>query len=167
MKTWIRTLKPFFTCITVATATLLLVSTPLHAQVFPRGNGIAFTGKTQFDMYVQIGDWKDMPQDLDSFRLTTLQQFEQTLLNEGIRRRSANRNYLVCAVQATRSGNAIAYTTSVEYWELENTKVNSLLWQHSSINTIASNRFNEQLVVGECSTRILAEWSRWNPTTDL
>ncbi|MDP3517603.1 MAG: hypothetical protein Q8S94_10600 [Pseudohongiella sp.] len=163
MKSWTRALTSLVTSTTAVLAALMLLAAPLHAQVFPRGNGIAFTGKTQFDLYVQVGDWKDMPQVFDSFRLATLQHFEQMLLNEGIRRRPANRNYLVCAVQATRAGNEIAYTTSVEYWELENTKVNSLLWQHSSINTIASTRFDEQLVAGECATRFLAEWSRWNP----
>jgi hypothetical protein len=147
---------------------LLFMSSSLHAQVFPRGNGIALSGKTQFDLYVQVSDWNDMPQDIDSFRLATLRQFEQTLQNEGIRRRPANRNLLVCAVQAARSANQVAYNVNVEYWELESTKVNSLQWQQSSINTVASNRFNEQLVAGECASRFLAEWSRWNPAnTDL
>jgi hypothetical protein len=151
-----------------AFAALLFMTSPLHAQVFPRGNGIALSGKTQFDLYVQVSDWNNMTQDIDGFRLATLRQFEQTLQDEGIRRRPANRNLLVCAVQATRSGNQVAYSVSVEYWELESTKVNSLQWQQSSINTIASNRFNEQLVAGECGSRLLAEWSRWNPAnTDL
>lgn len=94
--------------------------------------------------------------------LATLRQFERSLLEEGIRRRPANRNYLVCAVHATRSGDEVAYSTTVEYWELESTKVNSLLWQHGGINTVAANGFNEQLVAGECVTRFMAEWSRWN-----
>lgn len=159
MKTWTQVFAP-------ALATLLILASPLQAQVFPRGNGIALTGKTQFDMYVQVNDWRDMPQDVDSFRLATLRQFEQSLQEEGIRRRPANRSYLVCAVHATRSGDQIAYSTAVEYWELESTKVNSLQWLQGSINTVAANRFNEQLVAGECSTRFLAEWSRWNSTTD-
>ena len=146
---------------------MLSLTSPLQAQVFPRGNGISLTDKTQFDLYVQVNDWRDMPQEIDSFRLATLRQFEQTLQDEGIRRRPANRNYLVCAVQATRSGNKVAYSTTVEYWELESTKVNSLQWQHSGINTVAADGFNAQLVAGECATRFLAEWSRWNQTTDL
>ena len=160
LKTWTQVFAP-------ALATLLILASPLQAQVFPRGNGIALTGKTQFDLYVQMNDWRDMPQDVDSFRLATLRQFEQSLLEEGIRRRPANRNYLVCAVHATLSGDEVAYSTTVEYWELESTKVNSLQWLHGGINTVAANRFNEQLVAGECTTRFLAEWSRWNSTTDL
>lgn len=78
--------------------------------------------------------------------LATLRQFERSLLEEGIRRRPANRNYLVCAVHATRSGDEVAYSTTVEYWELESTTVNSLLWQHGGINTVAANGFNERLV---------------------
>lgn len=159
MNTW----TPVFAA---ALATMLFLATPLQAQVFPRGNGIALTDETQFDLYVQVNDWRDMPQDVDSFRLATLRQFEQSLLKEGIRRRPANRNYLVCAVQATLSGDEIAYSTTVEYWELESTKVNSLQWQHSSINTVAVDGFNEQLVADECASRFLAEWSRWNQTTD-
>lgn len=159
MKTWSRVFAP-------ALAVLLMLSFPLQAQVFPRGNGIALTGKNQFDLYVQVNDWRDMQQDMDSFRLATLRQFEQTLQDEGIRRRPANRNYLVCAVQATRSGNQVAYSTTVEYWELESTKVNSLQWQQGGINTVVTNRFNEELVASECATRFLAEWVRWNPATD-
>lgn len=155
LKIWTQVFAP-------ALATLLILASPLQAQVFPRGNGIALTDKTQFDLYVQVNDWRDMPQDVDSFRLATLRQFEQSLLEEGIRRRPANRNYLVCAVHATRSGDEVAYSTTVEYWELESTKVNSLLWQHGGINTVAANGFNEQLVAGECASRFLEEWSRWN-----
>lgn len=159
IKTWTRV-------VTSALATLLLLSSAAQAQVFPRGNGLALTGKNQFDLYVQVNDWRDIPHETDSFRLATLRQFEQTLQDEGIRRRPANRNYLVCAVQASRSGDQIAYSTSVEYWELESTKVNSLQWQQSGINVVAAARFDEQLVASECATRFLAEWSRWNPTTD-
>ena len=155
MKTWTHVIAP-------ALATWLVLAAPLQAQVFPRGNGIALTGKTQFDLYVQMNDWRDMPQDVDSFRLATLRQFEQSLLEEGIRRRPANRNYLVCAVHATRSGDEVAYSTTVEYWELESTKVNSLQWLHGGINTVAANGFNEQLVAWECASRFLEEWSRWN-----
>lgn len=153
LKTWTQVFAP-------ALATLLILAAPLQAQVFPRGNGIALTGKTQFDLYVQVNDWRDMPQDVDSFRLATLRQFEQSLQELGIRRRPANRSYLVCAVHATRSGDQIAYSTAVEYWELESIKVNSLQWQHSGINTVVANGFKEQLVAGECVTRFMAEWSR-------
>lgn len=160
LNTWTRVFA-------AALVTMLFLATPLQAQVFPRGNGIALTDKTQFDLYVQVNDWREIPQEIDSFRLTTLRQFEQTLQDAGIRRRPANRNYLVCAVHATRSGDEIAYSTAVEYWELGSTNVNSLLWQHSGINTVAAGRFNEQLVASECASRFLAEWSRWNSTTDL
>lgn len=159
MKTSFRVFAP-------ALAALLILASPLQAQVFPRGNGIALTDKNQFDLYVQMNDWRDMAQDVDSFRLATLRQFEERLQAEGIRRRPAHRNFLVCAVQATTSGNQVAYSTTVEYWELESTKVNSLQWQQSGINTVAASRFNEELVAGECATRFLAEWSRWNTTTD-
>ena len=159
MKTSFRVFAP-------ALAALLILGSPLQAQVFPRGNGIALTDKNQFDLYVQMNDWRDMAQDVDSFRLATLRQFEERLQAEGIRRRPAHRNFLVCAVQATTSGNQVAYSTTVEYWELESTKVNSLQWQQSGINTVAASRFNEELVAGECATRFLAEWSRWNTTTD-
>ena len=148
-------------------ATILILTSTAQAQVFPRGNGLALTGKNQFDLYVQVNDWRDITHDIDSFRLATLRQFEQMLVDEGIRRRPAHRNYLVCAVQATRVDDQIAYSTSVEYWELESTKVNSLQWQHSGISSVAASRFNEQLVASECATRFLAEWSRWNPATDL
>ena len=152
--------------LTPALAALMLLATPSHAQVFPRGNGIALTGKTQFDLYVQINDWRNMPTDVDSFRLATLRQLEQNLNDEGIRRRPANRSYLVCSVQATVSGSDIAYSTSMEYWELESTHVNSLQWQQSGINTVAADSFDEQRVADECSARFIAEWSRWNNTTD-
>ncbi|MDO8909757.1 MAG: hypothetical protein Q7W55_14800 [Pseudohongiella sp.] len=161
-------LNNFAPLVLPAVASLLLIASPLHAQVFPRGNGIALTGKTQFDLYVQVSDWKDMPHNIDSFRLATLQQFEQTLQSQGIRRRPANRNYLVCALQATHFGDQVAYNVSVEYWELESTKVNTLQWQQSGISTVAGNLFSEQLVADECATRFLGEWSRWNQTnTDL
>lgn len=139
-----------------------LVASPLQAQVFPGGNGIALSDKQQFDLYIQVNDWHDMTLDIDEFRLATLREFEQLLQDKGIRRRPANRNYLVCAVQATRAGNQVAYATSVEYWELESTKVNSLQWQQGSIGTIAARRFDASAVASECAGRFLDEWSKWN-----
>jgi hypothetical protein len=156
------TLKTLTKVFAGAVATLLIMAAPLQAQVFPRGNGISLADKDQFDMYVQISDWQDMRQDLDSFRLTTLRQFEQNLQEQGVRRRPG-RSYLVCNVQAVLNRNQIAYNTTIEYWELESTKVNWLQWAQSSLNVIAANRFDEELVAEECSSRFMAEWKRWNP----
>ena len=153
-----KILTQIFAC---AAATLLITVAPLQAQVFPRGNGISLTDKDQFDMYVQINDWQDMRENLDSFRLTTLRQFEQNLQEQGIRRRPG-RSYLVCNVQAVRNRNQIAYNTTIEYWELESTKVNWLQWAQSGLNVIAANRFDEALVAEECSSRFMTEWTRWN-----
>lgn len=146
-------------------AALLLVASPLQAQVFPRGNGISLTDKDTFDMYVQINDWRDMRQDMDSFRLTTLRMFEQDLQEQGIRRRPG-RSLLVCNVQAVRNRSQIFYNTTIEYWELESTKVNWLQWAQSGLNIIAANKFNEALVAEECASRFVAEWNRWNPVEE-
>lgn len=145
-------------------AMLLSVSSHLNAQVFPQGNGISLENRHQFDLYVQIGDWKDMVQDASEFRLNTLRQFESGLQTGGVSRRTASRNYLVCNVQVARNGNRVAYTTAVEYWGLQSTGLHALLWQHSTINLVATNRFNEHLVADECTANFLAEWQRWNST---
>jgi hypothetical protein len=143
-------------------AVMMSVSLTTLAQVFPRGNGIVLTDKNQFDVYVQIGDWKNMGLDSAEFRLNTLRQFETDLQTAGINRRSGNRNYLVCQIHATRSGDNIAYTASVEVWGLESTDVHVLQWQHSFINLVASNRFNENLVAEQCAGGFVEEWHRWN-----
>jgi hypothetical protein len=155
-------LKTLICCNAIILAMLLSVSSHLHAQVFPRGNGISLENRHQFDLYVQIGDWKDMAQDTSEFRLNTLRQFESGLKAADISRRTASRDYLVCNVQAVRNGSRVAYTTAVEYWGLQSTGLHGLLWQHSGIHLVAANRFNERVVAGECTENFLAEWQRWN-----
>jgi hypothetical protein len=135
----------------------------LQAQVFPSGNGIVLTDKTQFDLYVQVGKWQDMRLDASDFRLGALRQLESALLAAGIARRPAHRNYLVCNVQATRTGNQVAYATSSEYWSLESTGVHVLQWQSSNINISTASRFSEGLIANECAASFLAEWQKWNP----
>ena len=143
--------------------TIMLLPAIMQAQVFPTGNGIVLSGKTQFDLYVQIGQWQDMRVDASEFRLAALRRWESVLREAGISRRPANRNYVVCSVQAIRTGNQVGYSASVEYWGLESTDVHMLLWQHGAVHITAANRFNEGLIAEQCANSFLSEWQKWNP----
>lgn len=144
---------------------LLTLMIPGHsrAQVFPRGNSISLADVTDFDLYVRIGNWAGMPGDPSEFRFNTQQLFEKKLVSAGISRKAANRNHLVCEVQATMTDDRVSYTTTLEYWLRNSTGVHTLLWKNGSIATTTRDQFNTEFLATECANHFVDEWSRWNP----
>ncbi|MDX1490222.1 MAG: hypothetical protein R3332_02975 [Pseudohongiellaceae bacterium] len=141
---------------------LLLVSVSAQAQVFPRGNGIAFTDVERFDAYVNIVDWSEMDADRQQFRLNAQKIFEQGMADVGAPRRVASSDYLVCEVQATRDGRRVAYATSVQFWNMTPVGVHGLQWESSKIGLVSSRSFDEELVASQCVDLFTAEWQKWN-----
>ena len=82
----------------------------------------------------------------------------------GVRRRAANRNYLVCSVQATLADSFVAYTATLEYWGLRSTDVHTLLWENGAISISPQADFDAELVATECADYFIEEWSKWNPS---
>lgn len=148
----------------ILSSVLLILPLHLNAQVFPRGNGLSLSGVTQFDFYVQVSNWQGLPADPFEFRLQTQQLFEDKVTAAGVRRRAANRNYLVCNVQAARADGFVAYTATLEYWSLRSTDVHTLLWENGAISTAPVAEFNADLVATECAEYFVEEWSKWNPS---
>lgn len=140
----------------------LLLPWAVQAQVFPRGNGTALTGLHQADIYVNVSDWVDMPREPATFRLDTQRVFEQELISSGISRRSADRHYLVCNVQAMANGTHVTYTATVELWNLRSTDVHTLLWKDGALASVEQEHFGADAVAGDCARSFLTEWNRWN-----
>lgn len=153
-----------FLIITSLFSTIIL-SGQVQAQVFPRGNAMALADISQFDMYVQIQNWENLRSDAGEFRLETLQQLAKELKTAGIVRRPARRDYLVCNLQATRDGNRIAYSASLQYWLMASTGAHKLLWEDSHITIVGDQDFTAERIASECAALIVDEWQRWNPGT--
>jgi hypothetical protein len=134
-----------------------------HAQVFPRGNGLALAGVSQFDIYVEISTWDGLSLEPQEFRLNTQRLFEAGLTQAGASRRVAARDYLICRVFATAAENEIAYTSRIEFWNMASVGVHHLLWEKGSIATINKNDFNEEAVASLCVQYFTAEWNLHNP----
>ncbi|MDP1929932.1 MAG: hypothetical protein Q8L60_00575 [Gammaproteobacteria bacterium] len=140
-----------------------LQSTLSQAQVFPRGNGISLSGIDRFDAYVEIGNWIELPQDRQEFRLNTQRFFEAGLETVGAPRRVASKDYLVCRVQAATAGALVAYTAKIEYWLMNSVGAHYLQWESGDISATELTQFNEQLVASECVKYFADEWLKWNP----
>lgn len=140
----------------------LLLSWTAHAQVFPSGNGVSLTGLYQTDLYVNVSDWVDMPEDATAFRLNTQRALERELASVGIARRSSGRHRLVCNVQAMTSGTHVTYTATAELWNLRSTGVHTLLWKEGALSRVEQEHFHADAVAGDCARSFLTEWSRWN-----
>ncbi len=140
-----------------------MLSMQSQAQVFPRGNGIYLSVIDRFDAYVEIGNWTDLLQDRQEFRLNTQRLFEAGLEAAGAPRRVASKDYLVCSVQAAMAGALVAYTAKIEYWLMNSVGVHYLLWESGNISATEPAQFNEQLVASECVKYFADEWLKWNP----
>jgi hypothetical protein len=134
-----------------------------QAQVYPRGNGLALDGITQFDVYAEVTDWVGLDVDPKEFRLSMQKVFEAGLESAGAFRRVAARDSLICRVQATVAGDLVAYTARVEYWGNTPVGVHALLWENGTIATVPQVQFNEELVANQCVSYFTAEWLKWNP----
>ncbi len=137
-----------------------------QAQVYPRGNGLALDGITQFDVYAEVTDWIGMAGDAGEFRLNMQKLFEAGLESAGAHRRVAARDSLICRVQATVAGDLVAYTSRVEYWGNTPVGVHALLWENGTIATASQDQFNEELVANQCVSYFTEEWLKWNPATN-
>lgn len=140
----------------------LLLPWTVQAQVFPRGNGVSLTDLYQTDLYVNVSDWIDMPDEAATFRLDTQRALERELSSAGITRQPSGRHYLVCNVQALTDGTRVTYTAAAELWNLRSTGVHTLLWKDGALASVEQERFNADAVAGDCARYFLAEWSRWN-----
>lgn len=139
-----------------------ICATQAHAQVFPRGNGIAMSGVDQFDAYMTISQWDNMDADQQAFRSKAQQSFVTGLEEAGARRRSGTGNNLICRVQAVRENNVVAYTARLEYWVMTEVGVNTLTWENGALGAVRANRFSEELVADECVKYFTNEWVKWN-----
>ncbi|MDO8272382.1 MAG: hypothetical protein Q7U82_10785 [Gammaproteobacteria bacterium] len=142
----------------------VVVSGHSQAQVYPRGNGLALDGITQFDVYAEVTDWVGLAGDPKEFRLNMQKLFEAGLESAGVYRRVAARDSLICRVQATVAGDLVAYTSRVEYWGNTPVGVHALLWENGTIATVSQNQFNEELVANQCVSYFTEEWLKWNPS---
>ena len=148
------------------TALLLAgLSGPLHAQVFPGGNGLSMAGVERFDIHVQVASWQGIATDPFEFRLQAQTLFESRLAATGVNRQSASRDYLACHIQAAFSQGVVAYTTTLQYWNLRSTGVNTLLWENGTLATTSLADFTAEQVAGECADYFVEEWSKWNPVS--
>jgi len=134
-----------------------------QAQVFPRGNGISLTGIKNFDAYVDVSHWVEMTQDRTQFRVNAQAVFEGKLAEAGVLLRPAVREYLICKVQATGAGRTVAYTVTLQFWEIDSIDLNRLLWERGGIATIPQDEFNEERVASECAQFFVEEWRTHNP----
>ncbi len=134
------------------------------AQVFPRGNGISLTGIRDFDVYVDVSQWSDMPDERTEFRINTQAVFEEALQEAGLRLRPAVREYLICKVQATRSGRDVAYVATLQFWEIDSIDLNRLLWERGNVAVVSQRDFSEERIAQECAGYFLEEWRLHNPT---
>ena len=141
----------------------VVVSGHSQAQVYPRGNGLALDGITQFDVYAEVTDWVGLAGDSKEFRLNMQKLFEAGLESAGVYRRVAARDSLICRVQATVAGDLVAYTSRVEYWGNTPVGVHALLWENGTIATVSQGQFNEELVASQCVSYFSEEWLKWNP----
>lgn len=148
----------------VCVLSFLMASMSLQAQVFPSGNGISFSGVKRFDAYVEVLDWDGLQQDRLEFRLNAQKIFEQGMADAGAPRRVASSNYLVCRVQATQDKRTVAYTATIQYWNMTPVGVHGLMWESASIGIASSREFDEELVASKCSEMFTAEWQKWNPS---
>jgi hypothetical protein len=142
----------------------LLFMTQSSAQVFPRGNGISLTGIRDFDVYVDVSQWTEMPGERTEFRMNTQTIFEESLQQAGLRLRPAVREYLICKVQATRSGRDVAYVATLQFWEIDSIDLNRLLWERGNVAVVSSRDFTEERIAAECSQHFIDEWRIHNPT---
>ncbi len=142
----------------------LLFMTQSSAQVFPRGNGISLTGIRDFDVYVDVSQWTEMPGERTEFRMNTQAIFEESLQQAGLRLRPAVREYLICKVQATRSGRDVAYVATLQFWEIDSIDLNRLLWERGNVAVVSSGDFTEERIAAECSQHFIDEWRIHNPT---
>ncbi len=133
-----------------------------QAQVYPRGNGLALDGITQFDVYAEITDWVGLEGDPKEFRLNMQKLFEAGLESAGAYRRVAARDSLICRVQASVAGDLVAYTFRAEYWGNTSVGVHALLWENGSIATVSQDQFTEELVANQCVSYFTEEWLKWN-----
>jgi hypothetical protein len=138
--------------------------TQSSAQVFPRGNGISLTGIRDFDVYVDVSQWTEMPGERTEFRMNTQAIFEESLQQAGLRLRPAVREYLICKVQATRSGRDVAYVATLQFWEIDSIDLNRLLWERGNVAVVSSRDFTEERIAAECSQHFIDEWRIHNPT---
>jgi hypothetical protein len=134
------------------------------AQVFPRGNGISLTGIRDFDVYVDVNQWTDMTGERTEFRINTQAVFEEALQEAGLRLRPAVREYLICKVQATRSGRDVAYVATLQFWEIDSIDLNRLLWERGNVAVVSQRDFSEERIAQECAGYFLEEWRLHNPT---
>lgn len=141
----------------------VLVPLQTQAQVFPRGNGISLSEGEPFDIYVELQDWEGMPEDKQEFRLKLQKLFVAGVEAVGAPRRVATRHSLICRVQATLSDDVVAYTSSVEFWDVTPVGVHTMLWQNGGIGITQKSQFNEQMLATQCLTYFTDEWSKWNP----
>jgi len=134
------------------------------AQVFPRGNGISLTGIRDFDVYVDVSQWSEMSGERTQFRMNTQAIFEEALQEAGLRLRPAVREYLICKVQATRSGRDVAYVATLQFWEIDSIDLNRLLWERGNVAVVSQREFSEERIAQECAGYFLDEWRLHNPT---
>jgi hypothetical protein len=142
----------------------LLFMAQSSAQVFPRGNGISLTGIRDFDVYVDVSQWTDMPGERTEFRMNTQAVFEEALQEAGLRLRPAVRDYLICKVQATRTGRDVAYVATLQFWEIDSIDLNRLLWERGNVAVVSQRDFSEERIAQECAAYLIQEWRLHNPT---
>jgi hypothetical protein len=152
-----------FCRLTALLLSIVFASTAL-AQVFPRGNGISLTGIRDFDVYVDVSQWTDMQGERTEFRINTQAVFEEALQEAGLRLRPAVREYLICKVQATRSGRDVAYVATLQFWEIDSIDLNRLLWERGNVAVVSQRDFSEERIAQECAGYFLEEWRLHNPT---
>jgi len=150
---------------TLLCAALSSVMPLAHAQVYPEGNGIVFSGITQFDLYVDVSHWHGMADDPVAFRLAAQRQLEAALTDIGATRRPASRNHLVCRLQARLDGDQVSYASTMELWGLQSTEVHTLLWRQGDIIRTAQSDFSAARIAADCAGHFEAEWSKWNSPT--
>ncbi|WP_068813092.1 hypothetical protein [Pseudohongiella nitratireducens] len=152
---------PQYKAMLFALATFMITS-PVHAQVFPPGNGISLSGKSRFDQYVEIRDWQDMEVAQGDFRLNAQRAFESALETIGVRRQPSSVDYLVCSIQAISDDNQVAYALALEYWEKHSTDVHVLQWKSDGMNFLAKPAFQPATVAEQCADYFSQEWLKWN-----
>ncbi len=139
----------------------VLMTMQSQAQVFPRGNGISLSEGEPFDIYVEIPDWNGMPEDRQEFRLKLQKLFVAGVEAAGAPRRVATRNSLICRVQASLSDDLVAYTSSVEYWDITPVGVHTMLWENGGIGITAKKQFDEEMLANQCLKYFTDEWVKW------
>ena len=149
-------------------STLLLIVPLVKASVFPLNNGESLKGVKAFDASFIFGT--EDQRLLDRFgreALTTgaTNQFILGLRRDGVVVDSSAPNFLICTLSAvtSTSGDNVAYSVNVKYWDWSESGLNTLLWENGYIVAVGLSNFDINDVVQDCNDMFAGEWLKWNP----